>query len=914
MVHCSRAAAAPHTRLPVSRLLRIGAAPLMLALVVSQAYAGSVTATGATGQAGADAAGGNVHGGMGGNGQVVTFVLGPSSDAFNSITITGGHGGVGGAGAEGVWDDDLFEVVGGGGGGSGGAGGNASGSVSTISSAAAVTAIATVTGGKGGNAGAMSSPFIWYPSQAGIDSGGNGGNASSTASAIATGAASVVAQAFAVGGAGGMASISFESGTAGIGGTAQAQAYGKSDTGNVLVTASARGGKGGDAVQDYATPRYAGAGANTELVNAVSGATRGELTLRQEAYGGHAGAPSATDASTGGGANGGAARSALTLSDAEASYLVGVVSATGGNAFGAGGIADGGAALASLELGSTRAGTAVDASITATGGAGGTFIPFMDSSSIGGAAEARGAVSGLAAVVANATATGGKADIGYGTGGNATAQLSVTAGALASGSAKAYGGIGAEPRSGSPRGDGLASASLTLVGAGAQGSAYAEGGAASATVIATTTGALAVDVAANTRATTNGVVRATTIVNTGPGSAGVNAVAYANGADGGDRAEANVDINAAGAITGRSTARGGYSLIAYEPRAFASTSSIRGVTTGNHNVTVRAEAFSDIGDRYGNAPYFGLADATAYGRSGSGIVNVTAEARGGLVDLPSQPNIVKASATAVTEQAGGVSNASALARGAVSEANALAQGRTSSGQQVSFGANASNSIGDYASATATNQGSNYGLVQADGNHAITYVGAAGAGVTLPSNSALPPAVADTVSLLGVGSHAAAYGGGSVAGTAVYSNTGQFQFASDAGGHLLLGLLSSAFSGDGTLELLIANNGVQLFNQSFASLSAASLFFTDNLLDLGTFGGGTQNLSITSTLNFAAPGSYAFNYVIGNNAFQLNGGISPTPEAEIWLMMSLGMGGIVLMARRRRAASVRGAQHAREVQA
>lgn len=917
MGSCSHGAAAPHSRvlscLPVSRLLRIGAAPLMLALAVSQAYAGSVTYSGTAGQAGADAAGSNVHGGVGGNGQIVTFLLGPNSDAFNSITITGGNGGMGGAGAEGVWDDDLFEVVGGGAGGSGGAGGNASGTVSTISSAAAVTALATVTGGNGGNAGAMSSPFIWYPSQPGIDNGGKGGNASSTASAIATGAASVVAQAFAVGGAGGVSSISGVGGASGVGGTAQAQAYGKSDTGNVLVTASARGGKGGDAVDDQAFPRQAAAGRSTELVNTVSGATRGTLTLRQEAYGGQSGAVALQYGAPG--AHGGSARSTLTLSDAEASALIGAVSATGGNAFGSGEAAFGGAAFASLELGSTRVGADVNGSITAMGGAGGTgYSDFGSLGSIGGAAEARGAISGLAAAVGSATATGGDATPGFSTGGNATAQLSVNAGGLASGTSQAYGGFGGGDIYGNFRNDGLANASLTLVGAGAQGSVYAQGNAANATVTATTTGALAVDVASRARATYSDTVSATTLVNTGPGSAGVNAVAHADGASGGASATSKVDVNAAGAITGLSTARGGYSNSAPYPYAFASNSSIRGVTTGNHNVTVRAEAFSDIGDKNNNPAYFGLANATAYGRSGSGIVNVTAEARGGYVDAPSQPNIVKASATAVTEQAGGVSNASALARGAVSEAYALAQGRNGNGQQVSFGASASNSIGDYASAMATNLGSNYGLVQADGNHAITYVGAAGAGVSLPSNSALPAAVADTVSLLGVGSHAAVYSGGSVTGTAVYSNTGQFQFASDAGGHLLLGFLSSAFTGDGTLDLLIANNGVQLFSQSFTSLSAASLFFTDNLLDLGTFGGGTQNLSITSTLNFAAPGSYAFNYVIGNNAFQLNGGISPTPEPETWLMMSLGMGGIVLMARRRRAAAARGAQDAREMQA
>ena len=894
MGYCTHGALAPFSRLPVTRLLRTGAAPLVLALAVAQAYAADVTATGLAGQAGADAAGSTIHGGTGGSGEVLTFVLGPNPDAFNSLTITGGNGGTGGAGADGVWDDNIFQAVGAGGGGSGGVGGDATGSVFSVASAADVTALVTVTGGNGGNAGAMLQPFVSYPPQAGIDSGGNGGNASSIASAIASGAASVVARAFAVGGAGGVPSISNVGGASGLGGSAQAQAYGKSDTGNVLVTASARAGDGGRATDNAAFPRQAAVGASVEQINAVAGATHGVLRLRQQAEGGQAGASSWQP--DGQGAAGGTARSTLTLSDAEASALIAEVSATGGKAGGTGPTALGGAALADLDIGSTRAGTTVEGSISATGGLGGDGNPNpWSSGGIGGAAEARGAVSGLAAAVGNATATGGNGDGYYSRGGNAPAQLSITAGSLASGTAQAYGGIGGGDLYDNFRSDGIASASLTLVGAGAQGLSEAHGGEAVSNLTATTTGVMAVDVTARTRATTGGVVRATTLVSTGPGSAAVNAVADASGADAGAAAVANVDVNAAGAVTGLSTARGGYTKSSPYPYAFASNSSIRAATSGNHAVTVRAEAFSDIGDQAGNPAYFGVAEASAYGRSGNGVVNVTAEARGGFVDEPSQPNIVKATATAVTEQAGGVSNASALARGTVNEAHALAQGRNRNGQQLGYSASAANSIGDYASAAATNQAANYGLVQADGSYAVTYVGAADAGVTLPPASVLPAAVADTVSLLGVGSHAGGYGGD---GAAVYTNTGAFQFTTASSGHLLLGLLSSAFSGDGTLELLIANNGVQIFNQSFASLSAAGLFFSDQLLDLGVFAGGAQNLSITSTLNFAAPGAYAFDYVVGSS-FQLGGGVSPTPEPATWLMMSLGMGGMVLLARRRR---------------
>jgi hypothetical protein len=57
----------------------------------------------------------------------------------------------------------------------------------------------------------------------------------------------------------------------------------------------------------------------------------------------------------------------------------------------------------------------------------------------------------------------------------------------------------------------------------------------------------------------------------------------------------------------------------------------------------------------------------------------------------------------------------------------------------------------------------------------------------------------------------------------------------------------------------------------------------------------QDLLITSTLNYSIAGGYAFNYLVGTSTGM---GATPVPEASTWLMMIIGMGGMLLVARRR----------------
>ena len=83
-----------------------------------------------------------------------------------------------------------------------------------------------------------------------------------------------------------------------------------------------------------------------------------------------------------------------------------------------------------------------------------------------------------------------------------------------------------------------------------------------------------------------------------------------------------------------------------------------------------------------------------------------------------------------------------------------------------------------------------------------------------------------------------------------------------------------------------------------------------VLDLGLFGAGNQHLVINSSMTYAQQGAYAFNYVLGGgSSFNTSAlgvamldNVSAVPEPSAWLMMSLGMGGMLLVARRRRKAA------------
>jgi hypothetical protein len=906
-----------------------GIAPLLLSLVVSQAYALDRTVTGANGVVGTPGTTTSPNGGKGGAAPDLTDTS-LTAGAFNRLTLTGGNGGMGGAGLPGALldpdspdcrDFGICQYGPSGIGGNGGAGAAATGRVNAASLIGAATAEANVFGGHGGLVG-EGDPYAFGIAPT-SGHGGAGGNASSVANAVSVSGA-VSAKAYATGGNGGATNVMF-GGRGGDGGKATARASASSVTGNVSVLAQATGGNGGSANNVYGP---SGAGAAVYLENMVAGATRGALSLLQHAIGGNGG-----EATGAGGPPdlppaptnnvGGNAGSVLRLSDSQASALKGTVSAKGGNAGGYTGIASpaAGNGRAELYLTSTRAGTNVDGSVTAIGGDITNGIGFGGVGGDAGSATAIASLTGKAAVSGTAEAKGGQ--FGGLAAGSATSLLTINAGGLATGTARAVGGQAGGWLHSWEYQDGDASATLELVGAGASGGSYAQGANANSNVNVTTTGARAVNVESRAIAGlgdefgqrgNKGDAKASTVVNAGTtgGRAAVTAGAYAFGNRGSQNAQANLLVNTGGDITGTAQAEGGVFSYFYTVSGNADAVA-RGVTSGAHSVNLSAVARSTFAPEPHQNVY-GKSTASAYGASGSGVVTVAAQALSGM-NYSSPANRSSARATAETSLAGGVSNASARASGEQMEAVATANAIGAKGTRVGFTAT---TTGDYAqgSAVASNRfdAASFALKTGTGaagdNQLNTYAGAAPAdGAALGLSATAAAAMTD---LYGTGMHGASGGiDPEQASAPVGENVSEFQFVSTVDQHLLIAFLGAGGTGFDSLDLSISSHGNLLFSQSFTSLSDANLFFTDKVLDLGLFGAGAQDIVVRSSLAGAAYG-YAFNYVLGGGVGGLIGagnptggvGVSAVPEESTWMMMMIGLSGLVIVARRRKSVAAR----------
>ncbi|MGI9341626.1 MAG: hypothetical protein ACR2QV_02175, partial [Gammaproteobacteria bacterium] len=252
---------------------------------------------------------------------------------------------------------------------------------------------------------------------------GRGDDAIATAIARNHGSTSVTATADATGGSG-ASSFSAEPSSHGSA-TATATGISTGD-GTVTVTAIQRGGD-----MLFIGNVIPGAGAETHIINAVTGETRGDLNLVQEAYGG-AGA----DAYNVDAGNGGAATSTLSVVDSAAAMLNATASAIGGTAgqgthpdylFGRGGDAvveiDARGIAVVTATGNADGGESVGR-FPDTGGRGGDARSSVIASSVGGPAEAR----------ANATSGQGIDTTPYG-----KAEASATANAGDSNAATALG-------------------------------------------------------------------------------------------------------------------------------------------------------------------------------------------------------------------------------------------------------------------------------------------------------------------------------------------------------------------------------------------------------------------------------------------------------------------------------------------
>lgn len=931
------------------RHLKLNLAPLLLSLAVSQSYAVEVIVVGDGGVAGLAGA---TLGAAGTAGTSATAVSGGASHTMGGLlqlSVSGGGGGDGGRGGP------ISETVSGGDGGNGGHGAAAVGRASLMADALDVAVQSLVmggNGGRGGAAGGTNTEFDYPPGEWPYDSNprlgrggvaGQGGNAASTARAVTGGAGNVDVKAVALGGGGG--AVEGKSALGGNGGGATGSAYGQSGSGRVGVTAEAYGGNGGNGeVYRRAT---GGSGASVALIDAVSGRTSGELVLAQHAAGGNAGSGGEEVYGddwppVGERAVAGSAESRLSINDAAASAITARVSAQGGTGAGRSDYWSapqsnaGGMAVAGLTLASTRAGTPLDGTVHARGGTGSTA--WLDSGGTGGRAEAVGRLSGRGDVRGNATAQGGSggstpwmgAQPSGGNGGDASATLDLAGTGMASGSAAAYGGAPGEGSNyyGSPALGG-ADAALSLAGAGAQGSAFAQGQWANSAVSARTSGALAVDVEATARG--GGASASIDVVAGGRANAAakVTAAAYAtsSGSSYSGPVSTRVDVQASGAISAVGEARSGdtyYDWRSGPPRSGDADSSVRGVTGGDHAVSLRAIARA--GDtEFGNFSVYGTsaaAAASALGQSGRGAVDVLADAHAGggtrVFELDAYGR-ASASATAINLERGGRGIARATIWGGSGDVLASASGVGKQGTTVRVTGAAATLlpsepwIADLprtvrGAAVATNyfDASAFGLRAYGGDtQIVSNVSAAPDTAAELGGLALGPVVAGGMtSLAGVGMQALGTDSTRPSGwwnpAARMTASGRFEFDGLAGRHLLVGLVSSSFSGAfDSLELSITNHGVALFSRLFTDADEARLFFSDRLLDLGLFGAGMQDVLVSTLYTSYEPGTFAFNYVVGAGA-----GVTAVPEASTWLMLVLGLGAVLAVAVRRRPAGCR----------
>ena len=308
-------------------------APLLLAALVSQAYAADVSQAGTNGAAGSNGTAPAQAGTSGAAGGNISATAGSNVDTSNSATAIGGLGGNGGSGAAGT-----SSAVGGRA-GAGAKGGNATATAATAPLNGDAQSTANAYGGAGGAAG-----LAGADGGAGAGASAAGGNGGS---AVASGQASSLDYATsyvnAVGGNGGFATGAGS--LAGNGGTARATATVTAGL-SANATASAYGGEGNTAGNANARAiaratqvggsAYAAAQAAASRANVVANAdayTRGNGTATARSYNSFSSVGAATAHSHSAGTSG---RSIVTGSTAAADgyYGIAATSAT----FGAGNV------------------------------------------------------------------------------------------------------------------------------------------------------------------------------------------------------------------------------------------------------------------------------------------------------------------------------------------------------------------------------------------------------------------------------------------------------------------------------------------------------------------------------------------------------------------------------------------------
>jgi hypothetical protein len=93
-----------------------------------------------------------------------------------------------------------------------------------------------------------------------------------------------------------------------------------------------------------------------------------------------------------------------------------------------------------------------------------------------------------------------------------------------------------------------------------------------------------------------------------------------------------------------------------------------------------------------------------------------------------------------------------------------------------------------------------------------------------------------------------------------------------------------------------------FSYSFSTLAEAQAFFTDDVIDLGSYSGGVISVNLDYRLTASEIGDgFAFSYRLGAvSAPELSTGFAAVPETSTWAMMLLGFAGLGLVGSRSRA--------------
>jgi len=139
------------------------------------------------------------------------------------------------------------------------------------------------------------------------------------------------------------------------------------------------------------------------------------------------------------------------------------------------------------------------------------------------------------------------------------------------------------------------------------------------------------------------------------------------------------------------------------------------------------------------------------------------------------------------------------------------------------------------------------------------------------------------------------GAGGVGPSLNYQENVDFKFND---GTFLLDLISNNALGTGfdSAQFKILLNGSVVDIQSFASLSVAQAFFSNNLIDIPT-GSGLNNIQIVFDETMSGGEGFGFDYGAAN--------FSDTPLPATFPLFATGLGAMGLLGRRRKREAVAG---------